>query len=379
MQVLEILLWISAGLWGVGLVNGVINRSLSWDLSRRVPPEPDRWPFISIVVPARNEERGIRDAVTSFCEQDYPSFEVIVVDDGSTDQTPRILEELKAKYSNLKVLKGAGPPEGWLGKPNALETGRREAKGEWMLFVDADVVYGSGLLRRAVSYVLMRDAGMLFVGPNLITGGFLEPIIMSTLYIVAAAMVPMFLVTRTRFKRFAVGGGVFNMVRRDALEASGAFESLKNAVVDDVGLGFKVKGAGHRLAAAMGGALIRIRMYYGARECIEGFSKNVYPTLRKLPYLFPVPFMLGALVSILPYVGLGISLAQGAVSTAAITALALMHVVSLGIVVFFRQPWFTMFFNPLRELIWWYIIFRSFFVFRRKGVAWRGRNYESVS
>lgn len=168
------------------------------------------------------------------------------MDDRSTDATPQILAELRTRFSNLKVIDGRDPPDGWLGKPNALEIGRKEAKGQWLLFVDADVVYAPDLLSRAIAHVVREEADMLFLAPNFTTKGVMEAVLMSTIYLVGAAAFPAYLATHSKSKRFAGGGGVFNLVRRDALTACGAFESIKDAVVDDAVLGYKVKAAGLR-------------------------------------------------------------------------------------------------------------------------------------
>src|SRR5690606_33203389 len=128
----------------------------------------------------RNEEQGIRKAVTSFCTQDYPGpFEVIVVDDRSTDQTPHILAELQKQYPNLTVVAGEEPPPGWFGKPHALHTAERHARGEWILMADADAVHASDLLRHAMAYVIDEKAAMLAIRPRHITGSVLEAVLMS--------------------------------------------------------------------------------------------------------------------------------------------------------------------------------------------------------
>ncbi len=377
-NVLEILLWVGAGLWIVFLLQLVVNGALIRDLRTFGLDPPAEWPLVSIVVPARDEERRIGEAVASFCRQDYPALEVIVVDDGSTDATPRILAELQAQFPNLKVVEGQEPPPGWLGKPNALETGRKHARGEWLLFVDADVIYAPDLLRRAVSYALRRDAGMLFLYPRLSTGGVLEAVIMSSLYLVPFAAFPMFLISHTRSRWFATGGGPGNLVRREALEASGAFACLKDAVVDDVGLGYAVKRAGFKEALALAGPLIRLRMYEGARATIQGFTKNIYPFVGRRWWTSAIPFVAGTLVSLLPYFGFAAELWAGSVSVPASIALVGMHVVLALLALIFRQPWYIAFLNPVRELCWWWILVRSFVEHRRAGLVWRGRRYGSV-
>ncbi len=374
----EGLLWLSAGLWVLFCVQAVLNRVLLADLSKRPGTSGRDWPFVSIVVPARDEEKCIHQAVSSFCRQDYPAFEVIVVDDRSTDATPAILAELQQEFANLRVIRGQDPPAGWLGKPNALETGRKQARGDWLLFVDADVVYAPDLLRRAVDYCLAKRLAMLFAFPRLTTRGVLEAALMSSLVLVCFAVYPMLLVNWTTWKRLAVGGGAFNLVRRDALEAGGAFESLKDAVVDDVMLGRTVKGAGFPLHLALAGPLIRVRMYDGARATVRGFAKNTYPGVVQAPWFLPLLFVVGALVSLLPYFGLVHGLAGGSVSVPACIALALMHLVLGGLAWWHRQPWYIAVLNPVREVGWWWIVLRSMWRYHRRGLIWRGRNYGSI-
>ena len=374
---MDILLWLGAVLWILLFLQLIVNRALARDLSRTQLKAVKNPPLVSIVVPARNEERSIREAVASFCTQDYPLFEVLVVDDRSTDATPQILAELRTRFANLKVIDGRDPPAGWLGKPNALEIGRKEAKGQWLLFVDADVVYAPDLLSRAVAQVVREKADMLFLAPNFTTKGVMEAVLMSTIYLVGAAAFPAYLATHSKSKRFAAGGGVFNLVRRDALTVCGAFESIKDAVVDDVALGYKVKAAGCRLAGAMAGSLIRIRMYHSASETVEGFTKNIYPLARQLPWLLPIPFVGGLLLTLLPYYSFFGGLLAGFISVPAATSLIFMHMVFGLISLFFQQPWYIAFLNPLREVGWWWIMLRSIVVYHRRGIVWRGRSYSN--
>lgn len=373
---LVVLLWISAGLWALFFIQTLLNWLLVPELSRQKSPSPTQWPFVSIVVPARNEESAIRKAVSSFCNQDYEGFEVIVVDDQSTDQTPDILRNLRSEHVNLTVIAGTEPPEGWLGKTNALEVGRTAAKGNWILFVDADVVYAPDLLRRAIAYVLEQDAAMLVLWPRYMTEGVLEAIMMSSLYLVVFAAFPLFMVARSRSRWFAAGSGVFNLVRRDALQDCAAFESLRNSVFDDFALGHRVKGTGHAVAVAPAITLVQIRMYHGIRELFHGCTKNVYHLAgRRSPWLMPLGFLLAMILSLLPYIGLVAGLIGGSVSAAAIAALALMHLVMACTVIRFHQPWYVACSNPVRELFWWGIVLWSCISYHRSGIIWRGRQY----
>jgi glycosyltransferase involved in cell wall biosynthesis len=386
---IDILLWAGVVIWTGFLVLGLINAVLVRDIARVNAPDPGKWPFVSYVVPARNEEANIANAVTSFCSQDYPSFEVVVVNDRSTDGTGRVLKELQARYSNLVVVEGEDPPSGWLGKPNALEIGRRRAKGDWILMNDADVVHAPDLLRRAVAYSLQEQAGMLVIRPRHVTGGVLEAVLMCGVNFFFFVATPAFLVRYSRSPLFSTGSPVFNLMRRDALEACGGFGCLKQAVVDDLEIGFKIKQAGYRVAVAFSGMLIGHRMYPGARETVKGFGKTTYPTIRKVPWLLPIYYALGLVASFLPYYGLArgmvgsevssLGLQLGWLNVPAAISLLLMHLVFAGIAWRYREPWYITFLNPLRELGWFWIFTRSFVLYCRNGLVWRGRSYAQTS
>lgn len=372
---LDILLWAGAILWALFLLMGILNALLVPNISKLKTPEPCEWPFVSILVPARNEESGIRKAVTSFCTQDYPAFEVIVVNDRSTDRTGQILAELQAQFSNLSVIDGTDPPAGWLGKPNALETARSHAKGEWFLMTDADAVHASALLRRGVAYALRENLGMLVVRPRHVTEGILEAVLMSGVNFFFFVATPLFLVRHSRCAWFATGSPVFNLFRRDALEACGGFACLKQAVVDDLEIGFHIKRMGYPVGVAFAGESIGHRMYRGARQTVQGFGKTTFPTIRKTPWILPLYFALAVVVSFLPYYGFIQGLCAGRIDVPAMASLALMHACFAGIAWRYGEPWYITFLNPLRELGWLCIFARSYVLYRRSGLVWRGRHY----
>ncbi len=379
LEYVDILLWIGTGVWILFLLQGILNAVLVRDLARVDADPPGQWPFVSYVVPARNEESGIHQAVSSFCSQDYPAFEVIVVNDRSTDRTQAILDQLKGEYSNLTVVAGTDPPDGWLGKPNALQKGLDAARGDWILMVDADALHAPDVLRRAMAFGLADKAGMVTVRPRHVTDGLIEAVLMSGVNFFFFVATPIFLVRYSRSVLFSTGSPVFNLIRRDALEACGGFACLKQAVVDDLEIGFQIKRAGYRLSVAFAGLLIGHRMYRGARDTVHGFAKTTFPTISKHPWLLPLYFAVASVVSFLPFVGLGMSLIDGHIRVPAIISLALMHIVFAGMAWRYREPWYITFLNPLRELGWLWIFTRSAILYYRKGLVWRGRSYPASS
>lgn len=375
---METLLLISTVLWIVLLVNFFLNYFINGDLNDANVDDVKDFPFISIIVPARDEEEDIEKSVTSYCEQDYPAFEVIVVDDQSSDRTPEILNSLKEKYSHLKVIRNEESPEkGWLGKPNALEIGRKEAKGDWYLFADADIDYHQKLLKKAFAFVTMKNTYFMTILPLVRTKGVFEAAIMSTIYFISLCAYPGYLIERTKSSLFSAGAGVFNLVEKNAFLKTGAFETLKDAVVDDIMLGKKVKEAGFKITATKGIDYISVRMYPGARATIKGFTKNMYPFMKKVPFLILFPFVVGTIISFIPYIGFIHGLVNNYVNYLALASLCFMHAAFLLIVLSFRQPWYVTFLNPLRELGWMLIFLRSFiFYYKEGGIIWRGRKFK---
>jgi glycosyltransferase involved in cell wall biosynthesis len=376
----DLFVWLALVAWTAVFVLGLMNWVFVRDVSRRAPREPQRWPSVSIISPARNEERLIGEAVASFCAQDYPDFEVIVIDDRSTDATPRILADLQRRYSNLKVVPGADPPPGWLGKPNALQHGWRACRGEWIVVVDADVVYRTNdVLRRGVAFTLGHKAQMGVLQPRTEPGSVLETILMSGFNFFIFCVVPLFLVSRTRSGVFATGSPVFNLIAREALEAGDGFAFIKGDVLDDAAIGHRVKAAGFRQAVAFAGPLISRRMYHGTRDAIHGFTKIIFPTIRKLPWLLPLSYVVGVAMSLMPYIVFLVTLVEGDPSVPAGVALVLMHATLAMLAIRLRQPWYIIVANPIRELLWWWIFARSFASYWCKGLEWRGRTYSELT
>jgi chlorobactene glucosyltransferase len=326
---------------------------------------PAARPFVSIVVPARNEERNIERSVHSFLAQDYEHFEVVVVNDRSTDRTGEILRGIGDP--RLTIIDGTETPPGWLGKPWALEQGAAAAKGEVLLFVDADLIYAPPALRAAIAQLEKSDAAMLTLFPHFEVHTFGEQVAMPMLAFFAYGIMPLWRVNRTTSPRLALGGGSGNMVRRDALTSIGGFTQLKDAVVDDIGLARVVREAKLPTRIVRADDLISVRMYHSAREVVEGFTKNAFPATGRSYLMAVLILALIAVVHLFPY-------AFGWIAT--------IVVISLTRVVLFRSLRYSMlnaiFFHPLMVAFWAYIFLRSmWFTGVRNQVHWRGRTYNA--
>ncbi len=249
-------------------------------------------PFVSILVPARNEEVNIRSCVTSLLNQDYPNYEVIVLNDSSDDKTGEILNGIKSEYPKLKILHGKPLEEGWTGKTFACSQLSSEAKGEWLLFTDADTTHFAGSLSGAMSIALGRNADLLSVFPKMIMKSFPEKIIMPMLFFIAFVLLPFHFVDKKGFTKFAMAVGPFMLFKRSAYDKIGGHAAVKNAIVEDVWLSRKIKENGLKLAVADGQSLCAVRMYRSFQEIWFGFSKNIFAGFNfSAPLLFTINFM----------------------------------------------------------------------------------------
>ena len=368
--------------WGLLLAQTVVNLLVFHELRPTDPPGPRQsWPMVSIVIPARNEERDIGPTLDAALAQDYPSFEVIVVDDGSTDGTAA---EIERRASDARLVPVSCPPlpEGWLGKPHALSNGTAAARGEWLLLMDADVRLAPAALRYAVGRAASEGWDQLALLPHFDREGFWEEVTMPSLPVFFFVFSPSF-VALSRRRKLAFGGGAFNLVRREAYDAIGGHRRLANSVVDDVRLAMELKAAGFKTRTQLGLALLRLRMYRGLGEIVEGFTKNAHAVWRGRELLLVVASSVLLAMNILPFFWLPWAMSS---PSQALSPPLLWLGASLALLLACRTvvqwrlgfPWWPVLFHALTVLVSYVILARSLRMVYVEGVVrWRGREYRS--
>ncbi len=234
-------------------------------------------PEVSIIVPARNEEVCLGDCLASLVTQTGVAFEIIVVDDHSTDRTRAIAES----FPGVRVVAPGPVPSGWTGKNNAVVGGAREARGEWLLFTDADTVHSPGSLGRALSEAKENRAELLSYSPEQIVVTFAEKAVMPVIFAELAAEYPPEKV-RDQSSGVVAANGQYILVRRDAYEAVGGHAVVADMILEDVALARAFRAAGYKVYFRYGADAVRTRMYRNWSELREGWTKN-------LALLFPHP------------------------------------------------------------------------------------------
>lgn len=251
-------------------------------------PLPLHFPRVSVLLPARNEETVIEDCVRSLLAQDYPDFEVLVLDDSSTDGTGEVLASLSREDGRLRVLEGQPLPEGWMGKHWACQQLADAATGELILFTDADTVHHPQALRLGVSALLAEQADLMsgFLRQRLLTWG--ERLTVPSIFWCFFSFLPLALAQRVRAPALSLTNGQWMLFRRSAYQAVGGHAAVRANPVDDIALGQRVKAKGLRWRIVDVGDFVSCRMYPGFRAALEGFTKNLFAVFdfRLAEYLF---------------------------------------------------------------------------------------------
>jgi len=272
--------WMTAVLWLIGAF--LTLRGLSRQPSLAPIAKDDEKlkqndaPFVSILVPARNEEGRVLDAaIGSMLAQDYGNFEVVAVDDRSTDRTGEMLHALAQKDERLRIVDGAPLPGGWLGKPRAMQQALAASRGEWVLATDADMIYERRALRTAMANALAGTYDAVTFIPRVECLSFWERVFMPVFGWFMVIALPVHRVNDPK-RREAIGIGGFFLMRREALQRIGEYNVVRAEVAEDLRMAEALKRSGARLRIEYAPDLCSTRMQTNFGEIWEGFTKNLF-------------------------------------------------------------------------------------------------------
>ena len=346
-------------------------------------PEAGEFPFVSVLVPARNEAINIETCVTSLLAQDYPAFEVIVLNDNSTDDTARVLASLAPTDDHLRVLKGSPLPEGWLGKHWACHQLDQAARGELILFTDADTRHAPDMLRASVSAFIAEKADLLTAFPHEEVVSWGERLLVPVIGFGIFTFIPIWLVQKLRWPALSITIGQFMLFRRSSYDAVGGYEAEKMEVVDDLCLGRRIITSGREWRLLNGTRHVSCRMYRGFWEAVGGFSKSLFAVFdyRIIPYL--LGWLVVGVAFLEPVVALVSRWVHYPMTSMPLEYAAISVVISIVLwMVAYRRfhfPAYLVFYYPLSLVLFLAIVARSFFQTATGTATWKVRVLDRVA
>ena len=357
------------------------------DVALEETEPPENAPLISVCVPARNEARNIRRCVDALLAQDYPNFEVIVLDDRSTDGTAKMLDELSHVDDRLKVINGVELPLGWAGKPHALLQASGVARGEWLCFVDADTFPAPNTLSAVYAKATETEADFFTIFTHQEMETFWERTILPLVLTALSVGFPPKKVNDPKSK-VAIANGQFIFIKRNIYDALGGHGAVKASIAEDKDLAVLTKSSGYRLIVGDGSGFVRTRMYTSLPEMWEGWTKNIYLGLRDDPKLavlgiFGAFLALSAALVMPVWTGIGVYLTVTSGSQESIVILVTSLLLWGSLVDWRIQAnkamdvpiWYAIT-APLGAGVFATMMFASAFkVISGKGVVWKGRRY----
>jgi chlorobactene glucosyltransferase len=268
------------GIAGISILNAVsFPRLDKWAAAARpaasLPRPPVEQPSLSVLIPARDEAARLPDTLSGLLRQDFPGLEIIVLDDASQDGTAQAALDAAAGDRRLRVLCGAPLPGGWVGKNWACSQLAQAAQGELLLFTDADVRWESGSLAALVSLQQDSRADLLTVWPTQDTLSWAERLAVPLMALAVHGYLPILAVHHLPWPVFSAANGQCLLFRRPAYRAVGGHAAVRDSIVEDISLAWRIKGLGLRLRMAEGAGLIGCRMYAGWQAVLHGYAKNI--------------------------------------------------------------------------------------------------------
>lgn len=331
------------------------------------------WPSVTIIVPARNEETHVATAVKSLLAQDYDYYEVLVVNDRSTDRTGPILHALAADEPRLTVVDVESLPEGWLGKNHALHFGAKKARGDILLFADADVSMAPSVLKRAVAFLIRENLDHLPIAPDVVMPNwFLDSFVLTFFMCFNSYFLP-WKAKNPKSKAY-VGVGAFNMIRTSVFRELEGLSRIKMRPDDDVMLGRLVKHNGFRQEVLYSGDLISVPWYPSVAEVIQGLMKNAFSGVNYRVWITVSSTLLATTCLVLPFIAVWLVDGWARLLYAA-SIFAILNMMFDVAIAARKRPWVIIAF-PITILLLAYIQWRAMLLtYWQNGIVWRGTHY----
>jgi chlorobactene glucosyltransferase len=343
---------------------------------------PQSAPLISVMVPARDEEDNIETCLKSLQAQDYPNFEVLVMDDHSSDSTAAIVRRMAAEDSRIRLFHSEPLPEGWAGKPFACYQLAQRAKGSWFLFVDADTIHAPHMLRGVLPIAIEAKTGMLSGFPRQIANSLPQKVAIPVLYFVIMSWLPIWWLHRSRKPKPSLAIGQFLLFSREAYWKIGGHRAVKSRIIEDVWLGVEINRSGSRHIAIDLSPVVSCNMYHDVGAMWEGFIKWMYSVAALSRIFLALLLVAGYFFFLAPFYWLWRELFVAYTGWGAIIGFQVVVIFGMRWLVDsrFKEPVVSAFLHPLGFT---FLVLIGLYAFSRQvvgaGVRWKNRLYSKES
>jgi chlorobactene glucosyltransferase len=363
--------------------NFLINCFIFRDTSNYLLPDEirDKPPLISILVPARNEERNIRRCLRSLLRQDYPNFEILVLNDNSSDNTAGVVQEYAKKNKNVKLVNGKPLPSGWLGKSYACQQLADAASGEYLLFTDADTLHFKNSVSSAAAVIMLNKLDGISVFARQIKVSLHERMMVPFANHFLMSFMPLVLVLKSKRALFCTAIGQFMMFKKSVYKEIGGHESVKKEILEDIHLSKQVKRHGFRFMIFDGKNNFYCRMYKSLGEVIKGYSKVLAAVFDYNIYLQAVVTLLVFIFYLTPFIALPLGIFifdwPQIIINLIIAQIAIILATKLILAIRFKERIVDIFLFPLSVIYLLLISVHSMVKSKSaSGVYWKGRTYD---
>lgn len=284
------------------MVNVILNLRALHRLGDEKGKLPEPLPLISILIPARNEESNIVTCLDSLRRQDYPNYEILVLDDNSSDNTAAVVEEIAAADPRVRLLRGKPLPRGWTGKSFACHQLAAEARGSWLLFTDADTIHAPAMLRSALAYASSNRLTLLSGIPLWRAVSFSQRVVIPIMYFILLIWLPLWWLQGSSKANGGIAIGQFLFFSASDYREIGGHEAVKSRILEDVWLGIETVRHGKRQGVVDLSQIVSSRMYEGVSDLWEGFSRWTYAVTDISPWILGVMMPAAIAFFIAPFI-----------------------------------------------------------------------------
>jgi chlorobactene glucosyltransferase len=366
----------------VVLINFIVNNILFKNIRNfKLPGDIlNSPPLVSVLIPARNEEKNIRRILNSMLKQDYRNLEILVLDDNSTDATGDIVEEFVKKDGRIKLIKGAPLPAGWKGKCFACHQLSKIAKGSYFVFTDADTLHYPNSISGSLAALLKNNLDVTSIYPRQIAVTFSERMSVRFINFIILSFMPLILVKHSKAPFFSTAIGQFFLFKREAYEKTGGFEFVKDEILEDINISKQVKRCGLKIMIYDGSDSIFCRMFTNLPDVVKGFSRFIYAAFdcNFLMEFIAVSFI--ELIYLGPFILLPIGIFildwPAKIISLNIIQIFLIFTIKFVLAIRFKERILDVFFTPVSLAFVYLLAINSYRQSKfGKGVDWKDRVY----